>query len=304
MRLPSWIRQHLAALRALLVFTVVLGIAYPLVVYGVAQLPGLKGKANGSIVKTADGRIAGSGIIGQSFTGKDGNPLPQYFQSRPSNAGDGYDPTSTSASNLGPEDILDTLPVPGAKDEEGNPDEGVPSLLTQVCSRSKAAGELEGVSGARPFCTPDGVGAVLKVFGPRNLDGIVAHPTRVVSANQACPAVPFIGSYRGTRVECAKPGEDLAAGLTVPVRGSAPADPAVPADAVTASGSGLDPHISPAYAALQAPRVARERGIPLRQVRAAIDDNTTGRALGFMGEPAVNVLKLNLDLDRTHPFHG
>ena len=304
MRLPTWIRQHLAALRAVIVFTVVLGVAYPLAVYAVAQLPGLKDKANGSIVKTADGRTAGSGIIGQSFTDADGNPLRQYFQSRPSNAGDGYDPTSTSASNLGPEDILDTLPVPGAKDEQGEPDEGTQSLLTQVCSRSMAVGKLEGVSGTRPFCTPDGVGAVLKVFGARTTRGDVPHPTRVVSANQACPATPFIGTYHGVRVECARPGEDLAEGLTVPIRGAAPADPAVPSDAVTASGSGLDPHISPEYARLQAPRVAEARGMPVEQVWSAIDDNRTGRAIGFMGEPTINVLKLNLQLDRTNPFRG
>jgi potassium-transporting ATPase KdpC subunit len=292
MRMPSWIRQHLAAVRALLVFTVVCGIAYPLAVWAVAQVPGLKDRADGSLVKTADGRTAGSRLIGQSFTDKDGRPLRQYFQSRPSAAGDGYDPTSTSASNLGPEDILD------------DPKEGEQSLLTQVCSRSKAIGELEGVSGARPFCTPDGVGAVLKVFGARTADGRVPQPARVVSANQPCPAIPFISTYQGVRVECAKPGEDLAAGLTVPIRGNAPAKPAVPADAVTASGSGLDLHISPAYAMLQAPRVARARGMSADQVLAAIGHNETGRALGFMGQPAVNVLQLNLELDKSHPFRG
>ena len=85
----------------------------------------------------------------------------------------------------------------------------------------------------------------------------------------------------------------------VPIRGDAPATPAVPADAVTASGSGLDPHISPAYAAVQVPRVARERDLPPDRVRQLVRDNTTGRALGFLGEPGVNVLELNLDLDRT-----
>ena len=100
-RLPGWLRQHLAALRVLLVLTVLLGLAYPLVVAGVAQIPGLKSRADGSIV-TAAGRDVGSSRIGQAFTDKDGNPLRQYFQSRPSEAGDGYDPTATSASNLGP----------------------------------------------------------------------------------------------------------------------------------------------------------------------------------------------------------
>ncbi|MFG1684283.1 potassium-transporting ATPase subunit C [Nonomuraea sp. NPDC049269] len=283
-RLPSWLRQHLAAIRAVVVLTVLLGVIYPLVTTGVAQAL-FNGKANGSILQ-AGGKDVGSAIIGQNFTDKDGNPIGKYFQSRPSAAGDGYDPTSTSASNLGPEDIVDTLPVPGAKDEEGNPDEGKQSLLTQVCARSKAIGELEGVSGARPYCTPDGVGAVLKVF-----------PDHAVSVNQACPAAPFVATYQGLKVECGKPGEDYAAGRTVPVRGDA-GTPAVPADAVTASGSGLDPHISPAYAELQAPRVARERGIALDKVKQLIEANTTGRTIGFMGQPAVNVLELNLALDK------
>ncbi|OPG02946.1 potassium-transporting ATPase subunit C, partial [Microbispora sp. GKU 823] len=148
-----------------------------------------------------------------------------------------------------------------------------------------------GVSGARPYCTADGVGAVLKVFPA------VGTPTRVVSVNQACPTTPFIPVYQGVKVECGKPGQDYAAGRTVPVRGNV-TDVPVPADAVTASGSGLDPHISVAYAELQAPRVARERGLGLDAVRALIERHTTGRALGFMGEPGVNVLELNLDLDR------
>lgn len=68
----------------------------------------------------------------------------------------------------------------------------------------------------------------------------------------------------------------------------------VPADAVTASGSGLDPHISPAYAAIQAPRVAEANGLTLEQVQRLVEDNTQGRALGFLGEPGVNVLELNV----------
>src|SRR5829696_7096694 len=193
MRLPSWIAQHLAALRALLVFTVVLGVAYPLTLVAVGQLPALVDKAQGSLMSGADGSPVGSRIIGQLFVDADGNPLAQYFQSRPSAAGDGYDPTSTSASNLGPESIGDTLPLPGAVDEEGAPDEGSESLLTQVCARSLALGQLEGVDGRRPFCTSDGVGAVLRVFRGEGLTGTV---TRAVSVNQACPVTPSITSYQ------------------------------------------------------------------------------------------------------------
>jgi K+-transporting ATPase ATPase C chain len=76
-----------------------------------------------------------------------------------------------------------------------------------------------------------------------------------------------------------------------------PSSAAVPIDAVTASGSGLDPHISLANARLQAPRVARERGLPLDRVLELVDEHTDGRSLGVLGEPGVNVLELNLALD-------
>jgi K+-transporting ATPase ATPase C chain len=295
MRLPTWIAQHLAALRALLVLTVLTGIIYPLVVTGVAQLPGLKHHADGSLVKVGDKTVASS-IIGQAFTDKDGNALKQYFQSRPSAAGKGYDPTATAASNLGPESVVDTLPDPAKKDDTGKQ-----SLLTQVCSRSKAIGDLEGVDGRRPYCTPDGVGAVLAVF---HRDGLTGPVTRVVSLNQACPATPFVASYDGVTVECAKFGEDYSHGLVTPVRGDPPANPAVPADAVTASGSGLDPQISVQYAKLQLARVAKARGVDQAAVQKLVDENTTGRALGFMGQPSVNVVGLNIDLDKKYPFSG
>ena len=103
------------------------------------------------------------------------------------------------------------------------------------------------------------------------------------------------------RVECAKFGEDYSIGQIVPIRGAAPADPAVPADAVTASGSGLDPHISPAYADLQVNRVAKARGVSPDQVRELVLANQDGRVLGFLGEPRVNVLQLNLELDQKYP---
>jgi K+-transporting ATPase ATPase C chain len=279
MRLPAWLAQHLAALRALLVFTVLVGLAYPLVMVAVGRLPGLDNKTDGSLVTVGDTTV-GSTLIGQLFTDKDGKPIPKYFQSRPSAAGDGYDPTSTSPSNLGPESVVDTA---DAK-----------SLLTQVCARGLAVATLEGVDGRRPFCTADGVGAVLAVF---RRDGFTGPVTRVVSVNQT--GTPFVATYDGVTVESAKNGEDYVAqgGVVTPIRGDAPAKPVVPSDAVTASASGLDPDISPAYADLQAPRIARERGLTLDQVHALIERYTDGRALGFMGEPGVNVLQLNLALD-------
>jgi K+-transporting ATPase ATPase C chain len=107
--------------------------------------------------------------------------------------------------------------------------------------------------------------------------------------------------YEGVRVECAQYGQDYSVGQIVPIRGAASDHPAVPADAVTASASGLDPDISPAYADIQVARVAHARGISADQVRDAVHDNQHGRTLGFVGEPVVNVLQLNLELDRKYP---
>jgi K+-transporting ATPase ATPase C chain len=293
----TYLRNASAALRVLLVLTVVVGIGYPLLILGIAQLPGLKSHADGSLL-TRDGQVVGSALIGQNFTDTDGNPLPQYFQPRPSAAGaTGYDPTATSASNLGPESIVDTLPDPAVKD-----DTGTQSLLTQVCSRSAAIGELDGVDGSRPFCTSTGVGAVLAVFwsGP----GYAGTITRVVSLDQACPTTPFLAAYHGVPVTCARFGENYSTGQVVPIRGDAPAQPAVPSDAVTASGSGLDPEISPAYARIQEAVVAKTRGITVAQVQDVVAQVEKGRDLGYLGEPRVNVLRLNLALDEKYPVRA
>jgi potassium-transporting ATPase KdpC subunit len=191
--------QHLAALRALLVLTVLLGLAYPLAVTGLGQLA-LGRQADGSLVSQS-GRTVGSSLLGQNFTDQDGNPLPQWFQPRPSAAGKtGYDPTASGASNLGPT----------------NPD-----LIKAVADRRAQVAAFNGVPAS-----------------------------------------------------------------------------AVPVDAVTASGSGLDPQISPAYAAIQVDRVARARGLDPATVRQLVSRQTQGRVLGFLGEPRVNVLELNLALQR------
>ncbi|MGA5823298.1 K(+)-transporting ATPase subunit C [Kitasatospora sp. NPDC094028] len=200
--LPTTVRTHFTALRALLVLTVILGIAYPLLVTGISQVA-FSDKANGSFVKVDDKQV-GSSLIGQNYNlpkknpddpKEDPVPDPKWFQPRPSAAGTGYDASSSSASNLGP-----------------NSDD----LLKQVNDRRKAVAELDGV------------------------------------------------------------------------------DPAsVPADALTASGSGLDPHISVAYAKEQVNRVAKERGLPVETVAKLVDKYTEGRSLGFLGQEGVNVVLLN-----------
>jgi K+-transporting ATPase ATPase C chain len=193
-RLPF--RQTWTAIRALIVFTVVLGIAYPVVILGIGQLV-TPAQANGSLVKV-DGKVVGSSLIGQSFTDKDGNALPEWFQSRPSAAGDGYDGAASSGSNYGPEN----------KD-----------LITAIKDRQSAIEKDDGVDVAD-----------------------------------------------------------------------------IPADAVTASASGLDPHISPAYALLQVSRVAKARGLDESTVRDLVESHIQGRDLGYLGEPTVNVLQLNIAL--------
>jgi hypothetical protein len=132
MNLANIIRQHWAALRALLLLTVITGVIYPLAVWAIALLPGLHAKAEGSIID-ASGKPVGSKLIGQSFTDKDGNPLPRYFQSRPSAAGAGYDPMASGATNLGPESIVDTPADPSKLAPGADPSTAgfKPGLLAQ-----------------------------------------------------------------------------------------------------------------------------------------------------------------------------
>ncbi|MFJ4793230.1 potassium-transporting ATPase subunit KdpC [Kitasatospora purpeofusca] len=196
--LPTAVRTHLTALRALLVLTVLLGIAYPLLVTGISQLA-FADKANGSIVEV-DGKAAGSSLLGQNFNLPKQNPDdpdeaprpdPQWFQPRPG----AYDPKASGASNLGP----------NSED-----------LAKNIEDRRQAVAAFDGVAPA-----------------------------------------------------------------------------SVPVDALTASGSGLDPHISTAYAQEQVERVAKARNLPVDTVRKLVDKNTDGRPLGFLGQPGVNVVLLN-----------
>jgi K+-transporting ATPase ATPase C chain len=204
-RLPVIVRQHIAAFRALLVFTVLCGLIYPFVMTGVAQLA-FRNQANGSTV-SYNGRVVGSSLLCQEFADAKGNPLPQYFQPRPSDAVNpsdktdyGCDPGYSAASNLGP----------------NNPD-----LVKLIKQRQQA----------------------------------------------------------------------IAAFDHVPVS-------QIPPDAVTASGSGLDPGISPQNAAIQVNRVAAARHLPVSRVKSLVAKYTQGRILGFLGEPRVNVLNLNIALDQ------
>jgi K+-transporting ATPase ATPase C chain len=178
------------AIRFTLLTTVLLGILYPLAVTGMGRL-GLSHNADGGLIVT-NGQVTGSALIGQNFTGD------LYFHGRPSAAGNGYDPTSSSPSNY-------------------------------------AASNQKLIS---------------------RIDGDVAH---YAAENKNQPA---------------------------------------PIDLVTASGSGLDPDISPAAALYQAPRIAETRHLPLATVRELVQRRVQGRQFGFLGEERVNVLLLNMDLDR------
>jgi potassium-transporting ATPase KdpC subunit len=211
-RLPVLVRQHIAAFRTLIVFTVLCGVIYPAVMLGISQVA-FHNKANGSLV-SYNGHVVGSGLLCQEFVDAKGNPLPQYFQPRPSNA----------------------IPSPAPKDDYG--------------------------------CDPTYSNATN--YGPNN-------PTQIQLVKQRL--------------------QQISAFDHVPVS-------QIPADAVTASGSGLDPDISPANAYMQVPRVAAARHLPVAEVRNLVTENITGRTLGFLGEPTVNVLTLNILLDELSAKSG
>jgi len=252
-------RRHLAAsLLMLLAVTLAFGFAYPLVVTGLSQLF-FHQQANGSLIYR-NGKLAGSSLLGQEFTDAEGNPLPRYFQPRPSNAGTGYDASSSGASNLGP----------------SNP------LLTGFVAGVNTVGLDGRPSAANPFATR-------------------ADPACVPTDPQGNPVT---SPAPGQKYAKTAGGEYVCDPNTIPERAIAyrqfnglPARAPVPVDAVTASGSGLDPDISVQNALDQAPRVARARHVPASRLIALVHRNTEGRQWGFLGEPVVNVVELNLALD-------
>jgi potassium-transporting ATPase KdpC subunit len=222
-RLPSIVRQHIAGLRALLIFTVITGIIYPVVVWGIGQAA-FHNQANGSMVKFHN-RVVGSALLCQEFVNSKGAPLPQYFQPRPSFAIVGW--------------------------------------------------ELEQHKNGQYFI--DGT-------GPNNY-----------GCNPLYSSASNLGPTNPAEIQFIKQRQrQIAAFDHVSIS-------QIPADAVTASGSGLDPDITPQNAAIQVDRVAAARHISPAAVEALIKENTIGRDLGFLGEPAVNVLKLNIALDEKYP---
>jgi K+-transporting ATPase ATPase C chain len=252
-------RQLTASVLMLLTVTLAFGFAYPLVVTGLSQLFFHK-QANGSLVYSR-GKLVGSALLGQEFTDSKGNPLPRYFQPRPSAAGTGYDASSSGATNLGPSNPLLTGFVPGVNTVGRS---GEPSADNPFATR------------ADPSCVPtDPQGNPVTSPAPGQ------KYAKAANGGYACDPNTI-----GERALAYRQFNGLPAGAPVPV------------DAVTASGSGLDPDISVQNALDQAPRVARARHLPASRVIALVHRYTQDRQWGFLGERAVNVLELNLALDR------
>ncbi len=251
-------RQIVPAIVMTLALSVILGLVYPFTVWAIGQVT-FKHQVDGSFIKKS-GQVVGSSLIAQTFLDKDGNPLPQYFQPRPSAAN--YNAAASVASNLGPGDQRLVGYIPGLN----TPDPKVNPYATPT----------------DPYCVPvqatdkDGNDVTDKDGNPvyeKNKDG-----TYVCDPN----TIP-------QRMLAYEQFNNVPAGTKIPV------------DAVTAGFSGLDPDISPANALLQAPRVAKARNLPLATVVALIKQHTNNPQWGFLGEKTVNVLDLNIALDKLGP---
>jgi potassium-transporting ATPase KdpC subunit len=235
-------------LRLTIVFTILTGLVYPVVMTGISEAIFPK-QAKGSLV-TVSGKVVGSSLIGQPFA------KPEYFHPRPSNAGNGYDATQSGASNLGPTSaklLHGTTKMDDKKSEVVDFD-GIDDRIVHYC-----------VDNAIPYDSSVPLDQFKDSHG--DLDD-----------------VKLIKAFN----------EDKAPLVFTP---KAP----IPQDAVTASASGLDPHISPANAEAQAARVAKARGVSAEQVTPLISQFTERPDWGFLGEPRVNVLLLNVALDQRFP---
>jgi potassium-transporting ATPase KdpC subunit len=256
-------RQLLTAAIATLVLAVIVGLIYPFAVWAIGQVA-FPFRANGSFIKDAKGQVVGSALIGQEFTDKQGNPLAQYFQPRPSDAGTGYTANASGDSNYGPGDPRLVGFIPGFNTVDLN---GNPSATNPFATASD------------PYCVPTDAKTGDPVISPstgeqyaKNKDG-----SYVCDANTVPERAIAYRQFNG-----------LSPSAIVPV------------DAVTDSFSGLDPDISVANADLQAPRVAMARNLPLATVMSMVKSHTDGRLLGVIGEDTINVLDLNLALDALH----
>jgi potassium-transporting ATPase KdpC subunit len=256
------VKETITSILATLLFAVILCGIYPVVVWGASQLL-FPHQANGSLIEGSDRKIVGSEWLGQNFTSA------KYFQPRPSAAGLGYDAASSSGSNLGP----------------------TSKKFINGTTKSTALPAKD--AGGTPTAGPDVVdfdGVKLRVLGYCESNGIAY---QLLQDDKPVDQKTFKtdkGEY--DQVKLITAFNDDAKPLTIKP------ESLIPGDAVTASGSGLDPHISPKNALLQAARVAKERSLGVDVVKAEIAKATAGPSLGILGEAGVNVLTLNLALDK------
>jgi K+-transporting ATPase ATPase C chain len=274
----SLLRHIWTSICAMIVLCIICCGIYPAVVWAIGQLV-FPHQANGSLVKkdgtptSNDTEAAGSALIGQNFS------APGYFHPRPSGAGAGYDATSSSGSNLGPlsDQLINgktTSPTPPAtQPAESLTFDGIRLRTLHYALDNGIAFKLYSVRA-------DGT-------GPRTEVPL----SRFADAQGNLNDIALVDAFP-------HPYSDSPDRMTVVAADFATQ---IPGDAVTASGSGLDPHISPDNATIQAARVAKARGITAEQVQALIEQNTDRPSLGIFGDPGVNVLLLNLALDAKYP---
>ncbi|HSI14967.1 MAG TPA: potassium-transporting ATPase subunit C [Chthoniobacter sp.] len=255
------IKETITSIGATIVFAVVLCGIYPLIVWGAGQLL-FPRQANGSLIEGADRKIVGSSWLGQPFSSD------KYFIPRPSAAGTGYDAANSSGSNLGP----------------------TSKKLINGTTKSTAIIAKEGAAPAQGPDVVDYDGIKLRVIGYCEQNGISYELLRDGKVVDPKTFKTEKGEYDQVKLITAF-NEDP---NSLTVRAATP----IPGDAVTASGSGLDPHISVKNAMIQLPRVAKVRSLSEDQVRELLKQNTDGPSLGVFGESGVNVVKLNLALDK------